>query len=90
MPKRSVSSARGGRAAANARRTARRVNYSDIPESSPKRLKGMRRVGRPPLGDEPRGLIAIRVDPSALESFRKEERFDASVTRRDQRGGTPP
>lgn len=31
----------------------------------------MRHVGRPPLGDEPRRLIAIRVDPSVLESFRK-------------------
>jgi uncharacterized protein (DUF4415 family) len=34
----------------------------------------MRRVGRPPLGDAPRQLIAIRVDPRVLESFRKEAR----------------
>ncbi len=34
----------------------------------------MRRVGRPPIGREPRQLIAIRVDPSVLESFRKEAR----------------
>jgi uncharacterized protein (DUF4415 family) len=34
----------------------------------------MRRVGRPPLGDEPRLLIAIRVDPGVLEQFRKEAR----------------
>ena len=34
----------------------------------------MRRVGRPPLGDEPRRLIAIRVDPGVLEQFRKEAR----------------
>ncbi len=26
----------------------------------------MRRVGRPPLGDEPRQLIAIRVDPGGI------------------------
>ena len=68
------SSARGGRAAANARRTARRIDYSDTPEASPEQLRAMRRVGRPPLGDEPRRLIAIRVDPSVLESFRKEAR----------------
>ena len=74
MPKRSGSSARGGRAAANARRTAQRIDYSDIPEASPEQLKTMRRVGRPPLGDEPRRLIAIRVDPNVLESFRKEAR----------------
>jgi len=34
----------------------------------------MRRVGRPPLGDEPRKLIAIRVDAGVLEEFRKEAR----------------
>src|SRR5579864_5844719 len=74
MPKRSVSSARGARAAGNARRTSRKIDYSDIPESSRDQLKAMRRVGRPPLGDEPRQLIAIRVDPSVLESFRREAR----------------
>jgi uncharacterized protein (DUF4415 family) len=74
MPKRSGSSARGGRVAANARRTSRKIDYSDIPASSPEQLKGMRRVGRPPLGDEPRQLIAIRVDPSVLDQFRREAR----------------
>ena len=34
----------------------------------------MRRVGRPPLGDEPRRLIAIRLDPAVLEQLRKEAR----------------
>ena len=74
MPKRSVSSARGPRAAGNARRTTRKIDYSDIPESSPEPLKAMRRVGRPPLGDEPRQLIAIRVDLGVLDQFRKEAR----------------
>jgi uncharacterized protein (DUF4415 family) len=74
MPKRSGSSARGGRVVANARRTARKIDYSDIPESSPQQLTGMRRVGRPPLGDEPRQLIAIRVDPGVLDQFRREAR----------------
>lgn len=32
----------------------------------------MRRVGRPPLGDAARRLIAIRLDPDVLERFRKE------------------
>ena len=74
MPKRSGSSARGGRAGASARRTTGKIDYSDIPEASDDQLKGMRRAGRPPIGDEPRRLIAIRVDPSVLESFRKEAR----------------
>jgi uncharacterized protein (DUF4415 family) len=34
----------------------------------------MRRVGRPPIGKEPRQLIAIWLDPSVLKSFRKEAR----------------
>jgi uncharacterized protein (DUF4415 family) len=74
MPKRSGSSARGGRAGANVRRTRRQIDFSDIPDSSPEQLSAMRRVGRPPLGKEPRQLIAIRVDPRVLESFRKEAR----------------
>jgi uncharacterized protein (DUF4415 family) len=34
----------------------------------------MRPVGRPPIGRAPRQLIALRVDPSVLESFRREAR----------------
>jgi uncharacterized protein (DUF4415 family) len=34
----------------------------------------MRRVGRPPLGDRTRQLIAIRLDPDVLEQFRREAR----------------
>lgn len=34
----------------------------------------MRRVGRPPLGGEPRQLIAIRVDAQVLDRLRKEAR----------------
>ena len=74
MPKRSASSRRGARVGASARRTARRIDFSDIPDSSPEQLKAMRRVGRPPLGNEPRRLIAIRVDPAVLDRFRKEAR----------------
>jgi uncharacterized protein (DUF4415 family) len=32
----------------------------------------MRRVGRPPLGTEPRRLIAIRIDPQVLAAVRRE------------------
>ena len=74
MRKRSGSSARGGRAVASVRRTRRKIDFSDIPEASAEQLKAMRRVGRPPLGDEPRQLIAIRVDPGVLDQFRKEAR----------------
>ena len=74
MPKRSGSSARAGRAPASGRRTRQQIDFSDIPDSSGEQLKAMRRVGRPPLGDEPRQLIAIRVDAGVLEQFRKEAR----------------
>ena len=74
MPKRSASSARVPRVVVSARRTREKIDFSDIPESTPTQLKVMRRVGRPPLGQEPRQLIAIRVDPDVLEKFRKEAR----------------
>ena len=76
MAKRSAASTRGARAGARAQRTAarRRSDYSDIPESSPAQLRAMRRVGRPPIGDEPRQMIAIRVDTAILAALRKEAR----------------
>ena len=74
MRKRSGSSAHGGRAAASVRRTRRKIDLSDIPDSSAAQLKAMHRVGRPPLGDAPRQLIAIRLDAGVLDQFRKEAR----------------
>ena len=74
MTKRSASSARGVRAVRKGPRTrvARPIDFSDIPEASDEQLRAMRRVGRPPLGDAARRLIAIRVDPEVLDRFRKE------------------
>ena len=72
MPKRSVSSARGGRVVVSARRTSRKIDFSDISDSSREQLKAMRRVGRPPIGDAPRQLVAIRLDVGVLDRFRKE------------------
>jgi uncharacterized protein (DUF4415 family) len=74
MPKRSESSARGARAAKSAQRTAaaRPIDFSEIPDASREQLRVMRRVGRPPLGEGARRLIAIRVDPEVLVRFRKE------------------
>lgn len=40
-------------------------------------LRAMRRVGRPPIGEAPRQLIAIRVDTGVLEQFRKAARRSA-------------
>jgi uncharacterized protein (DUF4415 family) len=70
----SASSARAGRAAKSARHTRRRrrIDFSDIRETSPAQLRAMRRVGRPPLGAEPRRLIAIRIDPYVLAAVRRE------------------
>jgi uncharacterized protein (DUF4415 family) len=74
MSKRSASSARDARAGVSARRTVRRIDFSDIPEASATQLRAMRRVGRPPLGDTARQLIAIRLDAKVLARFRKEAR----------------
>jgi uncharacterized protein (DUF4415 family) len=32
----------------------------------------MKRLGRPPLGQQSRQLIAIRIDPDVLEDFKQE------------------
>jgi uncharacterized protein (DUF4415 family) len=76
MAKRSASSARGEQAAKNGRRTLvkSKIDFSDIPEMSDEQLRGMRRVGRPPIGAEARQLIAIRLDPEVLSRFRAEAR----------------
>ena len=42
MPKRSGSSARGGRADASVRRTRSKIDFSEIPDSSTEQLKAMR------------------------------------------------
>jgi uncharacterized protein (DUF4415 family) len=49
----------------------RKIDYSDIPELSDRQLSAMRRVGRPTVGDEPRKLIAIRLDAKVLGWLRK-------------------
>jgi uncharacterized protein (DUF4415 family) len=74
MTRKSASSVRGGRAPRKEARTrvARRINFSDIPETSDEQLRAMCRVGRPPLGGAARRLIAIRMDPDVLDWFRKE------------------
>lgn len=65
-------SMRGGRAGKRGKFTrSRKIDFADIPELSEKQLSGMRRVGRPTLGDEPRKLIAIRLDPKVLGWLRK-------------------
>lgn len=43
-----------------------KIDYSDIPPLSERQLASMHRIGRPPLGDAPRQLIAIRLDPAVL------------------------
>jgi uncharacterized protein (DUF4415 family) len=76
MSKRSASSAHDGRVGKSVRRTAapRRIDFTDIPETSAAQLRAMRRVGRPPLGAHARRLIAIRLDPEVLKRFRIEAR----------------
>jgi uncharacterized protein (DUF4415 family) len=72
MKKSRGSSARGERAGKKEKNTkTKRINFSDIPELSDKQLSLMSRVGRPTVGDEPRKLIAIRLDAKVLGWLRK-------------------
>ncbi len=65
-------SAQGGRAGKKGKDTRpKKIDFSDIPKLSEKQLSRMRRVGRPTLGDEPRKLIAIRLDPKVLGWLRR-------------------
>ena len=73
--KKSESSVRGKQVRKNAKNTRKRaekIDFSDVPELSDAQLKSMRRVGRPPLGQEARQLIAIRIDPSVLKDLQSE------------------
>ena len=72
MKKSRGSSARGERAGKKEKNMqSKQINFSDIRELSAKQLSHMRRVGRPTVGDEPRKLIAIRLDPKVLGWLRK-------------------
>ena len=73
MAKRSELSAHGERVGRKERRTRpRKIDFSDIPETSTEQLHAMRRVGRPPISKQARQLIAIRLDPRVIDEFRKE------------------
>lgn len=72
MKKSRGSSTRGERAGKKEKSMKqKKIDYSDIPELSEKQLSSMRRVGRPTVGDEPRKLIAIRLDAKVLGWLRK-------------------
>ena len=75
MKKSRESSARGARAGKNGKSIKpKKVDFSDIPELSNEQLSSMRRVGRPTVGDEPRKLIAIRLDAKVLGWLRKKKK----------------
>jgi uncharacterized protein (DUF4415 family) len=72
MKKSRKSSVRGERAKRKGKGTRqRKIDFSDIPELSDQQLSRMRRVGRPTVGEEPRKLIAIRLDPKVLDWLRE-------------------
>jgi len=67
MKKSLASSAHVAPAAESGRATKRRkIDFSEIAELSPAQLSTMRRVGRPPHGDQPRKLISIHLDQKVL------------------------
>ncbi len=69
--KQSASSGRGKRAARSARPISdRRIDFSDVPESTTAELRRARRVGRPKSGNA-KQLIAVRLSPRLLAALRK-------------------
>jgi predicted DNA binding CopG/RHH family protein len=69
--KASASSARAKPAARNATHISdRRIDFSDIPQSTGAELKRARRVGRPKTGNA-KQLIAIRIAPPLLARLRR-------------------
>ena len=73
--KKSGSSAPEKRAAKKEKLTTKKresVDFSEIPELSDAQLASMRRVGRPPIGEHARQLIAIRIDPQVLSQLQIE------------------
>ena len=69
--KRSVSSARGKRAAKSVRHIPdSQIDFSDIPESTDAELRRAKRVGRPVSGNA-KQLVAIRISPKLLAALRK-------------------
>jgi uncharacterized protein (DUF4415 family) len=50
---------------------SKKIKFSEISELSDRQLSTMRRVGRPTVGEEPRKLIAIRLDAKVLGWLRK-------------------
>ena len=72
MKKSRGSSARAARAGKKDKNLkSKKIDFSDIPELADKHLRRMRRVGRPTVGDEPRKLIAIRLDAKVLSWLRE-------------------
>ncbi len=63
---------RAGKKDGRTKRKREKVDFSDIPELSDAQLISMRRVGRPPIGEQARQLIAIRVDPEILSRLQAE------------------
>jgi uncharacterized protein (DUF4415 family) len=72
MKKSRGSSVRVGRAGKKEKNMkSKKIDFSDIPELFVKQLSWLQRVGRPTVGDEPRKLIAIRLDAKVLSWLRE-------------------
>jgi uncharacterized protein (DUF4415 family) len=67
----SESSARGKQIKKKRKSTKQKIDFSDIPELSDDQLSSMKRVGRPPLGQSSKLMIAFRIDPAILDAIRK-------------------
>lgn len=69
MVRRKIGSSAPGKRAAKHMQDSQ-INFSEIPEATGKQLKAMKRVGRPPLGDATKQLIALRLEPGVIEQLK--------------------
>jgi uncharacterized protein (DUF4415 family) len=72
MARRKLGSSAPGKRAAKSVKHMRdsQIDFSEIPEATGKQLKAMKRVGRPPLGDATKQLIALRLEPGVIEQLK--------------------
>ena len=69
--KQSGSSAQESQAAKSAKRTLdKKIDFSDIPDSTNQELRTANRVGRPSTG-KAKQLIAVRISPDILRKLKK-------------------
>lgn len=62
---------RVGKSGRSTNRKIKKIDFSDIPEIDSNQMSMMKRVGRPPLGETTKQLIALRIEPRVVEELKE-------------------